>query len=174
MIEWIRPLVEWFQTLSPTLALPNLHPAVVHLPVALLPTALFLDIASMVFRRRVWIDRAAALLYVLGTLGAGAAFLTGERASGSMWQSTGAAQKAMADHEQLALLTLVAYVAITLLRLMVSWLARRDRVIPIGIFRLLAVIAAMAGIVLLALTADYGGSLVYRHGLGVERIQAVE
>lgn len=172
MIEWLQTLAEWFRNLSPMAALPNLHAAVVHIPVALLPTALLLDFAALVFRRRVWLERAAALLYVLGTVGAGAAYLTGERASEEMWKFSGAAQTAMADHEKLGLLTLTVFTAITLLRLMASWLARHDRSVPLGMFRLLAVFAATAGMLLLFLTADHGGSLVYRHGMGVESSQS--
>ncbi|MGH9751135.1 MAG: DUF2231 domain-containing protein, partial [Candidatus Polarisedimenticolia bacterium] len=46
-------------------ALPNLHAAVVHFPVALLVVAFAFDLGSFLLRRRVWIDRAAVALYVL-------------------------------------------------------------------------------------------------------------
>jgi uncharacterized membrane protein len=161
MLELLRSIIS-----DPSL--PNLHAAVVHLPVGLLPTALLLDLATLVFRRRMWLERAAASLYVIGTIGAAAAYLTGQRASESMWTFSGEAQAVMADHEDLALLTLVSFSLITLLRIVASWLSRRDLVVPIGFVRLTAMIGAVAGMVLLLVTADHGGRLVYRHGMGVE------
>jgi len=50
----------------------------------------------------------------------------------------------------------------------VSWLSRADSRISIGVFRLAAIPLALAGLALLAITADRGGSLVYGHGLGVQ------
>ncbi len=148
-------------------AFPNLHAALVHFPIALLTVAPLADLGCMVFRRRVWLDRAASALYVIGTLGAGAAFLTGRRAAAALRDLSATIEAAVADHEDLALITLLAFVGITLLRLLVTWLARDDRRIRLGIFRQVALPAALTGLVLLAITADHGGSLVFRHGVGV-------
>ena len=79
-------------------ALPNLHAAVIHFPIALLAVALLLDLACLVIRKWVWLDRTATLLYLLGTIAAAAAFLTGRVASEEMWQFPSEAQVAMADH----------------------------------------------------------------------------
>ncbi|HUG44872.1 MAG TPA: DUF2231 domain-containing protein [Acidobacteriota bacterium] len=40
--------------------LPNLHPLVVNFPLALLPLALAFDLFSLLLRRHLWLDRAAA------------------------------------------------------------------------------------------------------------------
>ena len=140
---------------------------VIHFPIALLFLAPLFDIGCMVFRERVWLDRAAATLYVMGTIGAGAAYLTGQRAAAALQDLSPATESALADHENLAVLTLVALSVVSLVRLMVSWLARYDRRINVGIFRLVAIPVALAGLAVLALTADRGGNLVYRHGVGV-------
>jgi uncharacterized membrane protein len=68
----------------------------------------------------------------------------------------------------MAIVALIALTVATLARLWVSWLAREDRRISIGFFRLSAIPLALVALVLLALTADRGGSLVYGHGLGVQ------
>ena len=160
MIESLRSLV----TDSP---FPSLHVMVIHFPIALLFLAPLFDIGCIVFRKRVWLDRAAATLYVMGTIGAGAAYLTGQRAAAALQNLSPATESALADHENLAVLTLIALSIVSLVRLTVSWLARYDRRINVGIFRLAAIPVVLAGLVMLALTADRGGKLVYRYGVGV-------
>jgi uncharacterized membrane protein len=160
MIETLRSLV----TDSP---FPSLHVMVIHFPIALLFIAPLFDIGCIVFRKRVWLDRAAATLYVMGTIGAGAAYLTGQRAAAALQDLSPATESALADHENLATLTLITLSVVCLVRLTVSWLARDDRHINLGIFRLVAIPVVLAGLVMLALTADRGGKLVYRYGVGV-------
>lgn len=148
-------------------ALPNIHPAVVHFPIALLMTALVADICSLAWRRWTWIDRAGTALWILGVAGLGAAFLSGDAASDQMWQVQGQAQAVLADHEDLARLSLFAFGGVAVLRLLVSWLSRSDKRVHVGFFRLVALAAALAAQLLLVATADRGGALVYRYGLGV-------
>jgi uncharacterized membrane protein len=159
---------ELFRQMLSEPAFPNLHAVVVHFPVALLLTATLLDLACLVARRATWLDRATTTLYVLGTLGAGAAFLSGDAASEDLWDISTAAEAVMENHESLALLTLVAFALITALRLLVSHLGRRDKRITVGFFRLLTLGAALAAQLLLATTAHLGGSLVYRHGIALD------
>jgi uncharacterized membrane protein len=149
-------------------AVPSLHVLLVHFPIALLVVALLFDLGCLFFRRRVWLDRTATSLYFVGTIGAGAAYLSGQRAAAALQEISGTAEATLADHQDLALATLAAFSGVTLLRMLVSWLARNDRRIQLGIFRLAALPIAIAGLALLALTADRGGALVYRHGVGVE------
>lgn len=160
-------MIETVQAWLGSSAIPNPHAVLVHFPVALLPVALLLDVGCVVFRKRIWLDRTAATLYVLGTIGAAGAYLTGRIASQEMWKIAGEAQATMADHQDLGLLTLLAYCIVTLLRTLVTWLARDDWRIKLGFFRLLALVASVAALVLLVVTADLGGALVYRHGMGV-------
>ena len=118
---------------------PSLHVLVIHFPIALLAFAPLFDIGCMVLRDRVWLDRAAAALYVMGTIGAGVAYLTGKRAATAVGDLSTAAESALADHEDIALLTLMALAAVTLARVGVAWLARHDRRVTIGVFRLAAI-----------------------------------
>lgn len=159
--------MEVIQAWITSTALPNLHAVAVHFPVALLPCALLLDLGCVAFRKRVWLDRTATVLYILGSVGAGAAYQSGRMAAGEMWKTAGEAQAVLAEHQDLALLTLLAYSLVTLLRSAVTWLGREDWRIKIGFFRLLALVASAAALALLLLTAELGGTLVYRHGLGV-------
>ena len=167
-------MIENLLTLFTSPSYPSLHVVVIHFPIAFVCLAPLFDFGCLIFRDRVWLDRAATLLYVMGTIGAGAAYLTGERAAKALVEISPAAESALADHESLATLTLIALVIVSLTRLWVSWLSRKDRRISFGVFRLAAIPVALVGLALLALTADRGGSLVYGHGLGVEKEQHIE
>jgi uncharacterized membrane protein len=160
-------MIESIQSLFTNPSYPSLHVLLVHFPIALICLAPFLDLACLVFRGRLWLDRAATMLYLMGTIGAGAAYLAGNHAAESLRNITPAGEAALADHEASASITLIALVIITMVRLWVSWLSRNDRRIRLGIFRLVALPMALAALALLAVTADRGGNLVYRHGLGV-------
>jgi uncharacterized membrane protein len=146
--------------------IPNPHALAVHFPIALLSVALLLDLACLVARTRVWLDRCSTTLYVAGTVGAAAAYLTGRSAASEASSVTGEILSVLADHGDLGLLTLLAYLVVTVLRLIVSWLGRDDRRITPGFFRLLAMVASASALVLLMLAVDRGSALVYRHGVG--------
>ena len=146
---------------------PSLHVLVIHFPIALVCLAPLFDLGCLVFRDRVWLDRTATSLYVTGTIGACAAYLAGGRAAKALSNLSATAESALADHQSMAMVTLIALAIATLARLWVSWLSRNDRRICIGFFRLAAIPLALVALTLLALTADLGGSLVYGHGLGV-------
>jgi uncharacterized membrane protein len=148
-------------------ALPNLHPAVVHFPIALAVTAFGLDLAATVLRRRRWLDHAGALLWGLATVGAWAAWWTGEQAQKTMWHHQGAAQAALADHESLGLMAALVLTAVVAIRLVAVWLSFRDAKTPLGPVRWAALVAGLGALLLVAVTADHGGALVYEHGLGV-------
>lgn len=149
-------------------ALPNLHPALVHFPIALLITAFAVDVACLVLRRQRWLDRAATLLYALGALAAGATYLSGEKAAESLVNVPNAAQTAIYDHEDAAFLTLVFFAIVALFRLLVWYRDRRAMGwTPLGPFRLLVLAAALVGQFLVLRTADKGGALVYKHAVAV-------
>lgn len=146
---------------------PRLHPAVIHFPVALCLTAVTFDLGCLVFRGQLWLDRAAMTVGLMGLGGLIAAYFSGGRAADAATPIGGMAQGVLADHEDLALLTLGAWGIAVALRLLVSWLARDDLRIHLGIYRLAALVLAIAAVVLLVMTAAQGGSLVYDHGIGV-------
>ena len=161
-------MIENLQTLFTNPSYPSLHVVLIHFPIAFICVAPFFDLGCLIFRDRVWLDRAATLLYVMGTIGAGAAYLAGERAAKALSDLSPAAESALADHESFATLTLIALAIVSLVRIWVSWLSRDDRRIRVGLFRLAAIPVALVGLALLAFTADRGGTLVYGHGLGVQ------
>ncbi len=159
-------MIETFAHATGPGAFPNLHALAVHFPVALLSVALLLDLGCVVARSKVWLDRSATTLYVIGTTAAAAAFVSGRFAAQGATGLPADAGAALADHGDLGLLTLIAYGIVTLLRAIVSWLGREDWRIKLGFFRLLAMIASASALILLVLTADRGAALVYQHRVG--------
>ncbi len=151
--------------LGPILA--NPHPAVVHFPVALLLTAVLFDASCVVFRRFLWLDRTATSLTVLGVIALGAAYLSGEKAAEAAGPLVGIAQGVLADHEDLALISLGVWCGALALRLFVTWIGRDDLEVQLGIFRLAALVLSFAAATLVILTAYHGGQLVFDHGVGV-------
>jgi uncharacterized membrane protein len=150
-----------------TTALPNPHPAVTGFPLALLAAALALDLGCLVVRRHPWLDRAGTLLMTAGGVGLAAAYLTGRGAADSIGGVSGIARGVLADHEDLALLTVGAWAVAIALRILAFWLGRHDRRIHIGVYRLAAVVVALGAAALLILAAAHGYALVYEHAVGV-------
>ena len=162
-----QPLRETLDLSIFNTVLANPHPAVIHFPIALLLAALLFDAGCVVFRRFLWLDRSATALTTLGTIALGAAYLSGERAAEAAAPVIGIAQGVLADHEDLALLSLGAWSAALALRLFVTWIGRHDLEVQLGIFRLAALVLSFAAATMLVLTAYHGGQLVFDHGIGV-------
>ena len=159
-------MIDSLLTLVTDPSFPSLHVLIVHFPIALICLAPLFDLGCLVFRDTTWLDRTASALYAIGAISAGAAYLSGGRAAKALSDLSPAAESALADHESMAIVTLIALAAATVARLWVSWLARDDRRISFTFFRLAAIPLALVALALLALTADHGGKLVYGHGLG--------
>ncbi|MEW5877109.1 MAG: DUF2231 domain-containing protein [Acidobacteriota bacterium] len=165
-------MTTWITSLT---SLPNLHPALVHFPIALLLTALGFEIACLVpSRHRVWLDRVTALLYALGTLAAAATYLSGRDAEDSLSDVPTAAQPIIAAHADWALRTLLFFVLLAVVRVVATWLQARAGKPLLVSARLGFVAAGMVGAWLLFQTADRGGALVFRHGVAVRPMTQVQ
>lgn len=146
-------------------ALPNLHPALVHFPIALLPVAVVLDV--LVLRlpsQREWLDRAATLLYGVAALGAGAAYLTGRQAAEALPSLALHIQVHVNEHSDSALAALWLLVFLAAFRTAVAyrdWRGRRK------VLRVFLLVVATGAVILVYRTADLGGGLVFQHGIGV-------
>jgi uncharacterized membrane protein len=153
-------------------ALPNVHPALVHFPVALAFTALLLEFGSLALPRRSWLERCAATLYGLAAAGAIAAFFAGRQAADTLGAISVQAEVVLADHADLALWTTMILVAAAILRIGASIRASKQPGALSGALRVLALITLLGGSVLVGRTADLGGALVFRHGVAVSESQA--
>lgn len=144
-------------------SLPNLHPAVVHFPIALVPLAALLDLAAAgSVMARGWLARAGALVWALAALSAGAAFWAGEHAADSLVGVDPQVQARISTHSDWALYTLWAAGILAAARLAVAFWRPDHR----GALAVAGVLGL--GVTALVLrTADLGGALVYRHAVAV-------
>lgn len=136
-----------------------LHPLTVHFPIALLFTSVFFDLLGILTGKKHF-SQTGWWLLILGLVGGAVA------AGFGMWteeqvEASGVPEGAVDRHEAFALTTLAVFAALAVVRwrMRARW-SPRDRVIYL--------IVAMVGLLLLGITGFYGGELVYRYGAGVE------
>ena len=141
--------------------LPNLHPIVVHFPIALLPAAAVVDLLSLFSpRRRVFRD-TATWLYLTGAAFALLAYVSGRSGVDAMTLAP-IVEPLVDAHENWAFRTTWFFAFFASLRLAVSYIFP-----PRPVILLVAFVLAVGGIAMLVETAERGAALVYQHGLGV-------
>ncbi len=174
---------------------PNAHALVVHLPIGLLITAFAAELLALLRRRPEPIATVSTALYAAGWLTLAAAYLTG-RAAASEVYTPDLAAPVVDRHWTLALWCLLYFGALTAGRLWVLGIPGRPAraggagetpaggagetraggagETPAGAAatrrraaRLAFGAAGLAGLLLLAATAELGGRLVYQYGVGV-------
>ena len=148
-------------TLLPDWA-PNLHPLVVHFPIALWIAAVVADLAAVVFTTAAWADGAASFLYPAGAVSAAAAYLTGTRAAATVLVP-GMAFPIVQQHRTWALMTTIGFVLIASVR---AWASAKQPRLH-GVARTVLLVAALAALVSLVQTGARGGRLVFERGVGV-------
>lgn len=140
---------------------PNLHPLVVHFPIALLVLAVALDTLDTLIARPPWLVTAAGWLYAAGSAAAVLAYLTGQQAVSAVVLRA-EARVAAAAHENWAMAAAGWFTLLTAGRLMAGATAPRQPALRRGLAA-----AGLLGLALLWQSSDLGGQLVYRHGVGV-------
>jgi uncharacterized membrane protein len=148
-------------------SLPNLHPALVHFPIALLPTAVACDLVGLTEEgRRRGARGLGVALWVAAALSAGLAQWAGETAGDSLVDLPVHAQAALGRHSDWGHYTWWLVGSLALSRVALAWWQRGETPRPSWPVALLALFG-LGGVGLTLYTADLGGALVYRHGLGV-------
>ena len=147
---------------------PNVHPLIVHFPIALFVVAALVDGVALTLRQRyAWMRASATGLYALAALGAAAAFLTGRDASDHVALPI-AAVATLDTHADWALYLVWFASLYAAARLVTLWR------VPTPSLRIDGPLAAvgLVSLLLVVQTAERGGELVYRHGVGVAAVPA--
>ena len=135
----------------------HLHPMLVHFPIALLLSAVGLDLSALALKRP-GLHRIGLWNLSLGTLGAGLAVLTGLQAeaiakhSFDIW-------KVMGLHKRLGITTLILSLMVSAYRL-----RKRDELTKAQRRAVTAAMLILAGTI--SIGAMLGGRLVYEFGVG--------
>src|SRR3990172_2251564 len=98
---------------------PNIHPMIVHFPLVLLILAVLLDVTGLFLKKDNWLTKAGLLLYLLGTIAAVVAFLTGRAGSDNMVIPANIIP-AVNDHADWAEITLWFFIIYSIVRLVIG------------------------------------------------------
>lgn len=137
----------------------ELHPSLVHFPLALVPVSLFLDGLGALLGKPAWRRSAGRLMPIAAATSALTA-TSGMVAQGAV-RIPADAHPTLVTHRNLNLGLVALITALAVVR------TRSDAPGP-GYF-----LAGLAGVVAMNYTAYLGGKLVYRHGVGVEKAGGV-
>lgn len=139
----------------------ELHPLVVHFPIALLIVAVLFDLAALLLKRE---DLSSGALYLQGiaALGAIAAVLTGNEAEEPVEHLAGI-EPILERHEDLGKILMWAVIAVVALRLVLTLKKKMDHQGA----RALAAVLSLGLAALVGVTGFFGGKLVYEYGAGV-------
>lgn len=157
---YINHRYSFFTTGGTMFDLTTLHPLIIHFPIALLIVGLIADITGAILKKEFY-SRVGFSLLVTGTLGAIAAYLTGNFASEGLIEA-GSLKYALEEHESAATLTLWTIVFVTLVRITLVVTKRYK-----GVLQWISVFLFLLGALSIVRTGHLGGQLVYRHAAGV-------
>jgi len=141
---------------------PNVHPLIIHFPIAVLSIAVLFDFIYQIWDRS-WLSKSCLSIYILGTLSALAAFLTGQYAADNVNMPM-QAELTVSNHSDMAKYTLLFFSLYSIIRAIYWWKLKPKPIFKVGFF-----ILALLGLFLLFQTADLGGKLVYKYGVGISK-----
>lgn len=141
--------------------IPNIHPLIIHFPIAFILLAPLVDLASYFGKGSQWLQRTAHLLYILSAVTTFPAYLAGKSAAKFVTDPN--TFVTLASHADRALATLNLVTILAIIRIFV-WVKQSDS----GHWlQICSTILGFGALVLVTLTADQGGRLVYQYGVGV-------
>jgi len=142
---------------------PNVHPLIIHFPIALWMVAVLFDLISL-FLPKDWLNNMVVTLYCLGAIGSLAAYLSGEQAM-DIVSVPMQGELTAGTHSDWGHYTLYYFIAYAVVRLFLFWKEwDKKKMVAIALFLFGAI-----GMGMVAKTADLGGKLVYKYGVGIKK-----
>jgi len=142
--------------------LADLHTKVVHFPIALLVTYSFLEIIGIVFNKKLF-NQSAYMILVIGITGIFISVLSGNQAFEDYQHWNEASSNIFNSHQFYANITTWFFVFLALLRTILLVKKKFN-----GVFKYSFILLAAIGIFFIYKTAEYGGELINKYGVGTE------
>ncbi len=144
---------------------PNMHPMIVHFPIAILLLAAFMDLLDFFLPEGWWDELKTTLLYGIGAISVLATYITGNWAADSVFLPAGA-QSVLNEHADWGWWTLWFFGIYLLLRIGLHWYRAMDR----KAIRIVAFITVLPGLFMLYQTGDHGAEMVFGYGAGTGQL----
>jgi rubrerythrin/uncharacterized membrane protein len=139
----------------------HFHPMLVHFPIALIMIGFFADVLSLFFNKKEpCLSKVGFFMMICGTLGAFAAYFTGEFFTVDF---SGAAGELKERHEVFAKITMFVMLAASLIRIYIVWKKKEKGWMKWLVFILFFIATATVGY-----TGLLGGTLVYNNMVGLQ------
>ncbi|MGR9051982.1 MAG: DUF2231 domain-containing protein [Gammaproteobacteria bacterium] len=140
-------------------ALDNIHPLLVHFPIAFLTGFFLLDLIAVIAGKKAWRDAAGIMLY-FGTVAAAFTVAAGFAAAGSVAHGDDV-HDIMTRHQYIG-------ISVLSLALILSFWRLLSGAAITGAANVFYLILSAVMCVLLSFGADLGGLMVYRYGVAVD------
>ena len=144
---------------------PNIHPILVHFPIALIFMAFLMDILNLILPDKWWDDLKSTILYGAGILAALVSYYTGTLAGDSVFLPA-EAQSVLNSHSDWAWWTIWFFTAYLALRLLFHYLYIIDKFK----IRIVTLLAVLPGIFMLYETGEHGAEMVFGYGVGTGQL----
>jgi uncharacterized membrane protein len=144
---------------------PNIHPMLVHFPIAIILLAVLMDFLNFFLPDKWWDDLKTTILYGVGAISALFAYYTGTLAADTVFLPS-QAQSVLNDHADWAFWTVWYFGLYAAARIVLHWYKMMDKFS----LRIFVFIIALPGVFLLFLTGDNGAKLVFGYGAGTGQL----
>ncbi|MEX2479197.1 MAG: DUF2231 domain-containing protein [Gracilimonas sp.] len=144
---------------------PNLHPLIVHFPIAILVTAGLANLISLFIPEKWWDEAKNTILYVFGGIAAIATYYTGQAAADTVFLET-EAQSVLTEHADWALWLVWFFGLYMVLRIVFHWFGLFEK----RSFKVIAFLTVLPGLFMIYETAEYGGKMVFGYGAGTGQL----
>jgi uncharacterized membrane protein len=149
---------------------PNVHPIMVHFPIALLAVSPILDLAAIMVKRWSAAKTMADVTYILGAVSALVAYFTGRVAVEGLVLPA-EAETTLTDHADWALRTVWFFGIYTVVRVSARVWKRRGSAVWIRLTDAGLLVLGVGGLFLLVQTGDRGAKMVFQFGVGVKAVE---
>jgi uncharacterized membrane protein len=131
----------------------DIHPMIVHFPIALVIFGFLADIASLLFKKEVCLSKAGSYLLIIGTLAAIVTWLSGYIFTSEM---SGVAGERRETHELFATITVILLIITSAVRIIL--MVKKTQ--TAGLKWIVLALYGLAALCV-SITGFYGGTLVY-------------